>query len=263
MRFGHFSTRLLTCSVAALVFVAACSRAPEPAKEAAKERAESAEAVKEPPPVEAPKPAETKAPETKAPETKKAPEPPKVAKKDLTRPALFTEQAPEEFTVKFETSNGSFTVAVHRSWSPRGADRFYNLAKYGFFDENRFFRIVPNFIVQFGLPAEPKVSMAWRNANIKDDPVIKSNRRGTLTFATAGPGTRTTQLFINLKDNAFLDGQGLSPFGEVTQGMPVVDTLFNAYGERPEQQTITMRGNAYLKAEFPKLDYIKTAAIAE
>ena len=220
-RFGQLRFRLALCSFAALsLLISGCSRPPEPAKEAAKERAESApEPAKEAPPAEAPKPPEPKA-ETKKeapPATKKAEAPkaeaPKVAKKDLAKPALFTEQAPEEFTVKFDTSNGPFVVAVHRSWAPRGADRFYNLVKYGFFEQNRFFRIVPNFIVQFGLPAEPKVSMAWRNANIKDDAVMKSNKRGYLTFATAGPNTRTTQLFINLKDNAFLDGQGFAPFG--------------------------------------------------
>jgi peptidyl-prolyl cis-trans isomerase A (cyclophilin A) len=269
-RFGHSSSRIVLCSLAALLLLLpACSRPPEPAKEAAKERAESAEPAAKEPPAEAPRPPEPKSEVKKAPEpeAKKAEppkaEPPKVAKKDLTKPALFTEQAPEEFKVRLETSNGPVTVAVHRSWAPRGADRFYNLVKYGFFDENRFFRIVPNFIVQFGLPADSKVARAWRNANIKDDAVMKTNKRGYLTFATAGPNTRTTQLFINLKDNAFLDSQGFSPFGEVTQGMAVIDTLFNAYGERPEQAEITNRGNAYLKAEFPKLDYIKAATIME
>jgi peptidyl-prolyl cis-trans isomerase A (cyclophilin A) len=152
-------------------------------------------------------------------------------------------------------------LEVTRSWAPIGADRFYNLVKNGFFDEIRFFRIVPNFVVQFGLHADPAVARVWQNATIKDDPVTQTNRRGSITFATAGAGTRTTQLFINLKSNPGLDGQGFSPFGQVTEGMAVVNGLYSGYGERPDQGQIGARGNAYLKAEFPKLDYIKSTTI--
>ena len=137
----------------------------------------------------------------------------------LLNPASLHEQAPAEFTVKFVTTKGDFTVKVTRAWAPLGADRFYNLAKHHFFDNAAFFRVVPGFIVQFGLSADPKVARVWRAANFKDDKVTQSNKRGTITFATAGPNTRTTQLFINFGNNAGLDGQGFSPFGEVTDGM--------------------------------------------
>jgi peptidyl-prolyl cis-trans isomerase A (cyclophilin A) len=157
-------------------------------------------------------------------------------------------------------------VEVHRDWAPRGADRFYNLAKVGFFDEIRFFRVIAGFMVQFGIQGDPAVAAAWREAQIQDDPVKQSNRRGMVTFATAGPNTRTTQVFINFKDNAGLDGQGFAPIGQVVEGMSVVDTLFAGYGEGgpgggPDQGRLQMEGNAYLKREFPKLDSVKTAKV--
>jgi len=163
--------------------------------------------------------------------------------------------------VRMETSRGEVVVQVTRAWAPRGADRFYNLVKNGFYDEARFFRVLPNFVVQFGLPADPNVGRAWSNATFRDDPVKQSNKRGYLVFATAGANTRTTQLFINLKDNAFLDGQGFAPFGEVVEGMELVDGIYSAYGESPDQGAITNQGNAYLRRNFPNLDYIKTATI--
>jgi peptidyl-prolyl cis-trans isomerase A (cyclophilin A) len=179
----------------------------------------------------------------------------------LLNPASLHEQAPAEFNVKFVTTKGDFTVKVTRAWSPLGADRFYNLAKHHFFDNAAFFRVVPGFIVQFGLSADPKVARAWRAANFKDDKVTQSNKRGTVTFATAGPNTRTTQLFINFGSNAGLDGQGFSPFGEVTDGMAVVDGLYSGYGERPDQGQIQDKGKAYLDQNFPKLDVIKSTTI--
>lgn len=180
---------------------------------------------------------------------------------NLLDPSTLSQRAPDTFRVKFETTNGDFVVQVNRGWAPRGADRFYNLVKAGFYNDNGFFRIVPNFIVQFGLPADGGVARVWQNAQIKDDPVTQTNKRGYLTFATAGPNTRTTQLFINLKDNAFLDGQGFAPFAEVVEGMSVVESLFSGYGETPDQGMITYQGNAYLKRNFPKLDFIKTATV--
>lgn len=173
--------------------------------------------------------------------------------------------APAEFKVKFETSKGAFVVKVVREWSPRGADRFYSLAKLGFFDGCRFFRVVSGFVAQFGLNGDPKVSAAWKDANLEDDPVKSTNTRGRITFATAGPDTRTTQLFINYRDNSRLDKMGFSPFGEVVEGMEVVDALYSGYGDDggPDQGKLQTQGNAYLEKDFPKLDSIKTARVEE
>jgi peptidyl-prolyl cis-trans isomerase A (cyclophilin A) len=176
-------------------------------------------------------------------------------------PAKLTAQAPETFRAKFETTKGAFTVEITRSLSPNGADRFYNLVRSGFFKDIAFFRVLPGFMVQFGIHGDPAVSAKWRGANISDDPVKTSNARGTITFATAGPGTRTTQLFINYADNNFLDGQGFSPFGKVVEGMDVVDKINSDTGERPDQGAIQGEGNKYLKSAFPNLDYIKSATI--
>ncbi len=192
---------------------------------------------------------------------------PEGANPALTDPGLANERAPDAFKVRFQTTKGDFVVQVHRDWAPNGADRLYNLVKIGFFDDVAFFRAIDGFMVQFGISGYPEVSAAWRKARIEDDPVTQSNRRGRLTFATAGPNTRTTQLFINYKDNAMLDSQGFAPVGEVVEGMEVVDSLYKGYGEGqprgrgPHQGHLQMRGNAYLEAEFPKLDYIRKATI--
>jgi peptidyl-prolyl cis-trans isomerase A (cyclophilin A) len=185
----------------------------------------------------------------------------------LGNPAALKEQAPAVYKVQFDTSKGPFVVEVHRDWAPVGADRFYNLVKNGFYDDARFFRVVEGFMVQFGVNGDPKVSAAWRGARIKDDPVRVSNKRTFVTFATAGPGTRTTQVFINFGDNSNLDGQGFAPFGQVVSGMKVVDSLYNGYGEGapqgrgPDQGRVQSEGNAYLASAFPNLDYIKKATI--
>jgi peptidyl-prolyl cis-trans isomerase A (cyclophilin A) len=187
----------------------------------------------------------------------------------LQTPAALTEKAPDTFKVSVDTSKGVFVVEVTRAWAPNGADRFYNLAKSGFFNDVRFFRVVDGFMAQFGIHGDPGISAAWRNARIPDDSVKQSNKRGYITFATAGPGTRTTQLFINLVDNAMLDGQGFAPLGRVVSGMKVVDQLYGGYGEGapngrgPDQRRIQTEGNAYLEKSFPKLDYIKTVSIAQ
>jgi peptidyl-prolyl cis-trans isomerase A (cyclophilin A) len=166
------------------------------------------------------------------------------------------------FRVVFTTSKGPITVEVHRDWAPLGADRFYELVKSGFFDQDRFFRVVPNFVVQWGINGDPAVQMKWRDKTIPDDPVTQSNKTGTITFAKTGePNSRTTQLFINLKDNPSLDGQGFAPFGQVISGLNVVESLFPGYGQTPDQNQIQGLGNAYLQSQFPMLDYIQTAKV--
>ncbi len=179
----------------------------------------------------------------------------------LANPAQLNEKAPDKYQVKFETSKGEFIIDVTRAWAPNGADRFYNLVKNGGYDNCRFFRVVKNFMVQFGINGDPNISKAWRAANIPDDKQKESNLRGYITFATAGPNTRTSQVFINFKDNTFLDPQGFTPFGKVSKGMDVVDAINNEYGEKPDQGQIQMQGNAYLQKAFPNLDYIKSATI--
>jgi peptidyl-prolyl cis-trans isomerase A (cyclophilin A) len=187
----------------------------------------------------------------------------------LLNPAGLTEQAPPVYKVKFDTSKGTFIVEVHRDWAPIGADRFYNLVKNGFYDDDRFFRVVQGFMVQFGISGNPQVSAQWENANLKDDPVTQSNKPGFITFATRGPNTRTTQVFINYNDNDRLDAMGFAPFGQVTQGMEVVQSLYGGYGEGaprgagPSQPRMQADGNSYLASQFPKLDYITKATIVK
>jgi len=233
------------------------------------------EQTAEAPPPEKPKaeaPAEPK-PETPAP----APAQPEVKAsapvatprqgydRALLRAALLKDKAPDIFQVKFTTTRGDFVVTVNRAWAPIGADRFYNLVKHHFYDNASFFRVVPGFVVQFGISAYPPVSAAWEKANIQDEPVTQSNKRGYLTYAkTSMPNTRSTQIFINLKDNAGLDRQGFSPFGYVdAQGMKVVDMLYDQYGDSsgPEQDQISKQGKPYLDKGWPKLDSIKTATL--
>jgi peptidyl-prolyl cis-trans isomerase A (cyclophilin A) len=189
---------------------------------------------------------------------RKAPAPAAMPAADQPAP-----QAPPTFRVRFETSRGPFTVEVRRAWAPRGADRFHQLVQSGYYDNNRFFRVVPGFVVQFGMHADPAVNAAWDKLPIQDDSVAQSNKRGSITFATSGPDTRTTQLFINLVDNPQLDGMGFSPFGTVVEGMGVVDSIYAGYGESPQQDQIAARGNAYLEQDFPQLDFIRTARLEQ
>jgi peptidyl-prolyl cis-trans isomerase A (cyclophilin A) len=179
----------------------------------------------------------------------------------LLNPASLNAKAPAVFKAQFTTTTGDFVVEVNRAWAPLGADRFYNLVKNGYFTNASFFRVVPGFVVQFGLSANPAINKVWDSAKFPDDPVIQSNKRGSLVFATAGPNTRTTQLFINFGDNARLDGMGFAPFGTVTEGMDVVDKIYPGYRESPRQDLITDQGDAYLTANFPKIDKIKLAKI--
>ena len=182
---------------------------------------------------------------------------------DASRGAQAIGPAPDSFHVTFETSRGRFVVAVNKAWAPLGADRFYALVKSGFYDENRFFRVMPGFIVQFGLNPKPSVNEQWGEKRLPDEPVKVSNERGTLTFANTGePNTRAHQVFINLGNNARLDSLGFMPIGRVVQGMAVVDSIYSGYGESPDQGKIQSLGNSYLTRNFPKLDYVKTATVS-
>lgn len=183
--------------------------------------------------------------------------------KALLDPAKLTAQAPALFTATFKTTKGTFAVEVHRAWAPHGADRFYNLVKAGFFNGDEFFRVVPGFVVQFGISPYPQVSSAWHAATIPDDPTVSHNTVGAVTFASAGPGTRTTQVFINLGSNKQLDAN-FAPFGTVTKGLAVVRKLYSGYGDAPTSQQGEMetRGNAWLAKHYPKLDAIETARLS-
>ena len=173
-------------------------------------------------------------------------------------------EAPEKFSVTFETSAGSFEITINRDWAPNGADRFYNLVKNGYYNEQRFFRVVPGFVVQWGMSGDPELTKELMGARILDDPVRESNTRGRITFAaTNQPNSRTTQVFINLGENGNLDGMRFAPFGEVTKGMEVVDQINAEYGQQPSQEEIGKQGNTYLEENFPNLDYIKTLTIDE
>jgi peptidyl-prolyl cis-trans isomerase A (cyclophilin A) len=191
-----------------------------------------------------------------------------LSKAKLKNPAALNEKAPDMFKARIETSKGAFVIDVHRAWAPMGADRFYNLVKNGFYDDARFFRVLDGFMAQIGINGNPAIQSSWRNATIQDDPVKESNKRAFVTFAkSSAPNSRSTQIFINYRDNANLDKSGFAPFGEVTTGMDVVDKLYSGYGEGapggrgPEQGKIQMEGNAYLTKDFPKLDYIKKATV--
>src|SRR5579863_422322 len=182
----------------------------------------------------------------------------------LLKPALLKAKAPEHYQVKFVTTKGEFTVSVTRAWAPIGADRFYNLVRHHFFDNATVFRVVPSFVAQFGISAYPAVTKAWQGTDIKDDPVTQSNKKGYITFATSGPNTRTTQVFINLKDNTGLDSRGFAPFGVVDgTGMNVVEMFYDQYGDNAgiDQDRIQAEGNAYLQKNFAKLDTIKSATL--
>ncbi len=190
------------------------------------------------------------------------------AKPGLPPPSRATDSAPNVFRAQFATTKGEFVVEVHRDWAPQGADRFYNLVKMGYFNDIAFFRVVKGFMVQFGIHGDPAVNAVWRDAKIPDDPSGgQSNARGMLTFATSGRDSRTVQLFINYANNANLDAMGFTPIGKVVSGMDVVDAIEGEYGEGapqgrgPSQGRIQSEGNAYLKSQFPKLDYITNAAV--
>jgi cyclophilin family peptidyl-prolyl cis-trans isomerase len=176
---------------------------------------------------------------------------------------FWTTRAPPVFRATVETTRGAFVLEIHRSWAPLGADRFYNLARSGFFDDSRFFRVMPNYIAQFGIPGDPAITTMWKDRTFPDDSVRESNTRGTIGFAMTGPNMRTTQLYISRKDNSQLDAQGFSPIGRVVQGMDIVDSLYDGYGEGAgggvragKQQRMLTEGNAHLDRDFPRLDHL-------
>lgn len=197
-----------------------------------------------------------------------APVPTAAANPALLSPETATAKAPDLYRVRLVTTQGDIVLEIHRDWAPNGADRFYNLVKIGFFNGVEFFRVIDGFMAQVGIHGDPAVAAKWRDANIPDDPSTgHSNQRGMVTFATGGPNTRTTQFFINFKNNSFLDNQGFPPIGKVIEGDAVLDKLYRGYGEGapqgngPDQGRLQAEGNAYLKAQFPKLDEIKTAIL--
>jgi len=185
---------------------------------------------------------------------------------------LCASTATAVYNVKFDVSNldgqpgedhkGAFVMEVHDEWSPLGAARFKEMVEGDFFKGIRFFRVIPGFMAQFGIHGKPSVAAEWKAKQIQDDPVIESNERGHVSFATSGPNSRTTQMFINFGNNANLDGMGFSPFAKVVQGMDVVDRIFNI-GEKPNQGEIQEKGNAYLKKSFPQLTYLTGAAVVD
>jgi cyclophilin family peptidyl-prolyl cis-trans isomerase len=183
-------------------------------------------------------------------------------------PSLATERAPDVFRASFTTTRGTFVVEVHRDWAPNGADRFYNLVKLGFYDDTRFFRVIDGFMAQFGISGDPAITSRWSTANIKDDPVKQSNLRGFVTYAqTSRPDSRSTQIFVNYKDNSRLDQSRFAPFGQIVEGMRVLDELYSGYGEGrpqgsgPDQMRVEESGNAYLDEQFPKLDRVLVARV--
>jgi len=185
----------------------------------------------------------------------------------LLDPGRFTEVAPETYRVRMETSEGAIVIQVNRAWAPNGADRFYNLVKNGYYDDTRFYRVIADFMAQFGLNKDPQVNAMWRGAAIVDDPATQSNTRGRVTFAMAGPNTRTTQVFINFKDNAYLDESGFAPVGEVVEGLDVVDRIYSGYGETQprgpgvDYQKAFAEGTPYLEANYPQLTKILSTTL--
>ncbi|MDR0310155.1 MAG: peptidylprolyl isomerase [Acidobacteriota bacterium] len=252
----RFTVISLIFAVLFAAFIAGCSRKPseQPA----------------PPEIEAPvPPEETEAPPEAQPQeaaavSAPAPTAAETARAKLLNPAQLNEKAPETFRARFTTSKGDFVIEINRAWSPNGADRFYNLVKNGYYNNCRFFRVIDNFMVQFGIHGDPALNQVLSKARFADDPVKESNKRGYVTFAMTGqPNSRTTQIFVNYKDNSFLDADGFAPFGRVIEGMNIVDSFFSEYQGVPSdnQPRIQAQGNAYLNKEFPKLDYIKSASI--
>jgi len=196
--------------------------------------------------------------------TRPAPRPAAVDPAKLKDPSRLTEAAPAVFRARFTTNIGLFVIEAHREWAPLAADRFYNLVKNGFYNSSRFFRVLDGFMAQFGLNGDPDIQAAWQSAPLMDEPVIQSNRRGFVTFTReSGPNSRYTMVFINYKDNSYLDAEGFAPFGQVVTGMDVVDKLYSGYGRTniPDQRRIVREGNAYLQQEYPKLDFIRTATL--
>ncbi|MEZ5353361.1 MAG: peptidylprolyl isomerase [Bryobacteraceae bacterium] len=179
----------------------------------------------------------------------------------LLQPERLTARAPDQYNVRLDTTRGPITITVHRDWAPLAADRFFNLVKNGFFDGSPFHRVMPGFVAQFGIHAAPAVNAKWRAAPLKDEPVKHKNSLGTVAFAADGANSRTTQVFINLKQNTSLDRIGFVPFGDITKGFGSTALIYSAYHDRPDPERILKSGFAYLKRSFPKLDYVKSAVV--
>jgi len=248
MNSSHKAQKITVAVLIFTTFIVAISAAPAPARAQA--------------------PAQNAAPKSAAAgqgaTTKKAASTVRAYDRALLRPTLLKDKAPAQYKVKFVTTRGEFTIDVTRAWAPLGADRFYNLVKHHFYDNASVFRVVPSFVAQFGISAYPAVTMAWKGTDIQDDPVTQSNKKGYITFATAGPNTRTTQVFIDLQDNARLDRMGFAPFGVVEgDGMKVVEMFYDQYGDNagPDQPKIEKEGKPYLDKGWPKLDTIKSATL--
>jgi peptidyl-prolyl cis-trans isomerase A (cyclophilin A) len=256
-------TRRPMLMTAALVLTAALAHAQTTPKTTQTTPPKPAQPKTTPPKTPAQTPAKTP-PKTGASTAAKTPAATAAASRAaLMNPAKLNAVAPPVYKATFDTSVGSFVIEVHRQWAPKGADRFYNLVKNGFFDNARFFRVMPGFMVQFGINGDPEIQKHWANANLQDDPVTQKNLRGYVTFAKTGaPNSRSTQVFINFADrNTFLDSQGFAPFGQVISGMDIVDKINAGYGEQPDQMRIQAEGNKYLNSQFPKLDYVTKARI--
>ena len=248
MNSSHKAQKMAAAVLIFTTFIVAISAAPAPARAQA--------------------PAQNAAPKSAAAgqgaTTKKAASTVRAYDRALLRPTLLKDKAPAQYKVKFVTTRGEFTIDVTRAWAPLGADRFYNLVKHHFYDNASVFRVVPSFVAQFGISAYPAVTTAWKGTDIQDDPVTQSNKKGYITFATAGPNTRTTQVFIDLQDNARLDRMGFAPFGVVEgDGMKVVEMFYDQYGDNagPDQPKIEKEGKPYLDKGWPKLDTIKSATL--
>ncbi len=248
MNSSHKAQKMAVAVLIFTTFIVAISAAPAPARAQA--------------------PAQNAAPKSAAAgqgaTTKKAASTVRAYDRALLRPTLLKDKAPAQYKVKFVTTRGEFTIDVTRAWAPLGADRFYNLVKHHFYDKASVFRVVPSFVAQFGISAYPAVTTAWKGTDIQDDPVTQSNKKGYITFATAGPNTRTTQVFIDLQDNTRLDRMGFAPFGVVEgDGMKVVEMFYDQYGDNagPDQPKIEKEGKPYLDKGWPKLDTIKSATL--
>jgi peptidyl-prolyl cis-trans isomerase A (cyclophilin A) len=256
---------MLSCLFVAMLLLASCGakEQPPPAGSASSTPAPAGDQAATPENPDArPAPAgEVATPETPAESPEPAKPVPAVTKPAQPEPMRAPTRDPNIFVVRFETSKGDIDIECHTDWAPLGAARFRELVESGYYDGARFFRVVPGFVVQFGIAGNPLLTAKWKNANLRDDAVLQSNTRGMLSFATAGPNTRTTQIFINLGDNQRLDGMGFSPFGKVIRGMDAVDAIDSRYGEQPQQPRIEDEGEAYLQAEFPHLDKIIRARV--
>ncbi len=258
-----FLPTIISCFL--IAFLVSCGQkeqAPPPASSAEQQATPAETEVQRPAPSEpAAQEAETQAQvETPVPEAVPAP--------GGTRPAQPTPSRqpvkdPNVFLVRFQTSKGNIDIECHKDWAPLGVARFRELVESGYFDGARFFRVVPGFVVQFGIAANPALTAKWEKSALRDDPVLQSNDRGMVSFATAGPNTRTTQLFINLADNPRLDGMGFAPIGRVLRGMDAVDSIDSRYGEAPQQPRIEDEGEQYLAAQFPQLDKIVSARVID